>query len=131
MVLQLLALEPLLIRAIFNGDENDVREILESDSESVSYVDSDKRSPLHAAAFRGDAAIVETLITVGGARVNYKDNKWLTPLHRACAAKVGTGLVHQSKHLYFHCRPVQWWRPWSVTEPTSMPETRTGRLPSI
>ena len=88
MVLQLLALEPSLIRAIFGGDESEVREILENDSESINYVDSDKRSPLHAAAFRGDSNIVETLVTLGGARVNTKDNKWLTPLHRACAAKV-------------------------------------------
>ena len=88
MVLQLLALEPLLIRAIFTCDGAEVRDILVTDSESINYVDSDKRSPLHAAAYRGDPGIVDTLITLGGARGNTKDNKWLTPLHRACAAKV-------------------------------------------
>ena len=88
MVLQLLAMEPSLIRAIFACDGPEVRDILVTDSESINYVDSDKRSPLHAAAYRGDPGIVDTLITLGGARVNTKDNKWLTPLHRACAARV-------------------------------------------
>ena len=93
MVLQSLALEPSLIRAIFTCDGAEVRDILVTDSESINYVDSDKRSPLHAAAFRGDPGIVDTLITLGGARVNTKDNKWLTHLHRACAAKVKHFLI--------------------------------------
>jgi ankyrin repeat protein len=50
----------------------------------VSSLDSEKRSPLHAAAFMGYAEIVEVLITKGSARVNTKDNQWRTPLHRAC-----------------------------------------------
>ena len=106
MVLQLLALEPSLIRAIFGGDESEVREILENDSESINYVDSDKRSPLHAAAFRGDSNIVETLVTLGGARVNTKDNKWLTPLHRACAAKVQIKAKYSAIKIILS-RPVQ------------------------
>ena len=92
MVLQILALEPPLIKAIFSGDHNEVRSILEEgndeDGGDINYVDGDKRSPLHAAAYQGDPDIMEMLITVGGGRVNIKDNKWLTPLHRACAAKV-------------------------------------------
>ena len=93
MVLQMLALEPALIRSIFSGDSAEVRALLEEGDEGgdINYVDNDKRSPLHAAAFRGDAEIMELLITVGGGRVNIKDNKWLTPLHRACAAKVFRG----------------------------------------
>ncbi|KAI4785187.1 hypothetical protein KUCAC02_037910, partial [Chaenocephalus aceratus] len=48
--------------------------------------DSEKRTPLHAAAFLGDAEITELLI-LSGARVNAKDNMWLTPLHRAVASR--------------------------------------------
>ena len=92
MVLQILALEPALIKAIFAGDHNEVRTILDEggdgDGGDINYVDGDKRSPLHAAAYQGDPDIMEMLIRVGGGRVNIKDNKWLTPLHRACAAKV-------------------------------------------
>ena len=92
MVLQILALEPPLIKAIFAGDHNEVQSILDEGSDEdggdINYVDGDKRSPLHAAAYQGDPDIMEMLITVGGGRVNIKDNKWLTPLHRACAAKV-------------------------------------------
>ena len=51
----------------------------------MNFQDSEKRSPLHAAAFRGDACIAEALI-LNGARVNTKDAKWLTPLHRACCS---------------------------------------------
>ncbi|MGH0165406.1 UNVERIFIED_CONTAM: hypothetical protein FKN15_048721 [Acipenser sinensis] len=49
-------------------------------------MDSEKRTPLHAAAFLGDAEITELLI-LSGARVNAKDNMWLTPLHRAVASR--------------------------------------------
>ena len=42
MVLKL-ALEPSLIRAIFACDGLEVRDILVADSESINYVDSDKR----------------------------------------------------------------------------------------
>ena len=62
----------------------EVEEILDQDPEAVSSLDSEKRSPLHAAAFMGYAEIVELLITKGSARVNTKDNQWRTPLHRAC-----------------------------------------------
>eukprot|EP00064_Thunnus_orientalis_P008259 superscaffoldBa00000973_g8282 len=48
--------------------------------------DTEKRTPLHAAAFLGDAEITELLI-LSGARVNAKDNMWLTPLHRAVASR--------------------------------------------
>ena len=83
MVLQILALEPALVRAIFAGNHGEVRAILEEEDgqDDINYVDGDKRSPLHAAAYHGDPEIIEILIS-GGARVNTKDNKWLTPLHR-------------------------------------------------
>ena len=48
--------------------------------------DSEKRSPLHAAAHCGEAEIADILL-LAGARVNSKDSRWLTPLHRACASK--------------------------------------------
>ena len=77
MVLQKLALEPPLVRAIFSGDHGEVRSILEDgSSDDINYVDSDKRSALHAAAWCGDPTITEMLISQGGARVNIKDNKW-------------------------------------------------------
>ena len=92
MVLQMLSLEPALIRAIFSADPDEVRAILEEgsddDTELMNYVDNDKRSPLHAAAYRGDPDIMEILLGQPEVRVNCKDNKWLTPLHRACAARV-------------------------------------------
>ena len=83
-----------------------VEELVGSGSPDVSYMDNEKRSPLHAAAFVGNSDIVEILISKvgralvlvdyyhfgamfimmffvqGGARVNTKDNQWLTPLHR-------------------------------------------------
>ena len=84
---------------------------MEAGSPDVSYLDTEKRSPLHLAAYRGSREVVEILIVQvalhrhrhnhhhllhhllhllhqGGARVNTKDNRWLTPLHRACASKV-------------------------------------------
>ena len=90
MVLQFLALEPALIRAVFSGDPAEVRSALDEGGEAgdINYVDGDKRSALHAAAFHGDSEIMEILISEAGGRVNTKDNKWLTPLHRACAARV-------------------------------------------
>ena len=89
-MLQFLALEPALIRAVFSGDPAEVRSALDEGGEAgdINYVDADKRSALHAAAFHGDAEIMEILISEAGGRVNTKDNKWLTPLHRACAARV-------------------------------------------
>ena len=76
--------QPPLVHAIIAGNIEEVEEILEKDPEAVSSLDSEKRSPLHAAAFMGYAEIVEVLITKGSARVNTKDNQWRTPLHRAC-----------------------------------------------
>ena len=87
MFIQSLSYEPELIRSIFSGDRADVRHLLDNNAD-VNYIDTEKRSPLHAAAYKGDAEMVEMLITIGGARVNVKDNKWLTPLHRACASRV-------------------------------------------
>ena len=87
MVLQLLASEPELIRSIFSGDKADVRRLLDNNAD-VNYIDTEKRTALHAAAFKGDSDMVEMLISIGGARVNVKDDKWLTPLHRACASRV-------------------------------------------
>ena len=93
MFIQLLASEPELIRSIFSGDRADVRHLLDNNAD-VNYIDTEKRSPLHAAAYKGDAEMVEMLITIGGARVNVKDNKWLTPLHRACASRVREHCEH-------------------------------------
>ena len=42
--------------------------------EDVNSLDSERRSPLHAAAFCGEGDIAELLI-MGGARVNAKDSK--------------------------------------------------------
>ena len=50
-----------LVYAILAGNVEEVEQILEQDTESVSSLDSEKRSPLHAAAFMGYAEIVELL----------------------------------------------------------------------
>jgi len=76
--------QPPLIHAILAGNLDEVQEILDSSPDAASVLDSEKRSPLHAAAFAGYADIADLLITKGSARVNTKDNQWLTPLHRAC-----------------------------------------------
>nr|DBA20136.1 TPA: hypothetical protein GDO54_015861 [Pyxicephalus adspersus] len=63
------------------------------------HMDSEKRTPLHAAAFLGDAEIIELLI-LSGARVNAKDNMWLTPLHRAVASRSEVSVIlHISYHV--------------------------------
>uniref|UniRef100_A0A672L4G7 Ankyrin repeat domain 28 n=1 Tax=Sinocyclocheilus grahami TaxID=75366 RepID=A0A672L4G7_SINGR len=77
-------LYPSLIKAIFNGDADEVRSLIFK-KEDVNVQDCEKRTPLHAAAYLGDAEIIELLV-LSGARVNAKDNKWLTPLHRAVAS---------------------------------------------
>ncbi|GJQ85972.1 hypothetical protein Trydic_g21818 [Trypoxylus dichotomus] len=82
MVILQLEEQPPLIQAIFSGEVDTVRKLLES-KEDVNYQDFEKRSALHAAAFRGDPIITRLLID-HGARVNMKDCKWVTPLHRAC-----------------------------------------------
>ncbi|XP_065166554.1 serine/threonine-protein phosphatase 6 regulatory ankyrin repeat subunit A-like isoform X2 [Atheta coriaria] len=82
MVMLKLEEQPLLIQAIFNGELEDVRQLL-AFKPDVNYQDAEKRSPLHAAAFKGDRDLAELLL-VQGARVNTKDSSWLTPLHRAC-----------------------------------------------
>ena len=101
MVLQFLALEPALIRAVFSGDPAEVRSALDEGGEAgdINYVDGDKRSALHAAAFHGDSEIMEILISEAGGRVNTKDNKWLTPLHRACAARVSLHILYNGTFL--------------------------------
>uniref|UniRef100_A0A672L4H5 Ankyrin repeat domain 28 n=1 Tax=Sinocyclocheilus grahami TaxID=75366 RepID=A0A672L4H5_SINGR len=76
--------QPSLIKAIFNGDADEVRSLIFK-KEDVNVQDCEKRTPLHAAAYLGDAEIIELLV-LSGARVNAKDNKWLTPLHRAVAS---------------------------------------------
>ncbi|XP_016099177.1 serine/threonine-protein phosphatase 6 regulatory ankyrin repeat subunit A-like [Sinocyclocheilus grahami] len=76
--------KPSLIKAIFNGDADEVRSLIFK-KEDVNVQDCEKRTPLHAAAYLGDAEIIELLV-LSGARVNAKDNKWLTPLHRAVAS---------------------------------------------
>ncbi|XP_077446938.1 serine/threonine-protein phosphatase 6 regulatory ankyrin repeat subunit A isoform X1 [Stigmatopora argus] len=76
--------KPSLLRAIFNVDPDEVRSLIFK-KEDVNIQDTEKRTPLHAAAYLGDTEIIELLI-LSGARVNAKDNKWLTPLHRAVAS---------------------------------------------
>ncbi|CAK8693153.1 unnamed protein product [Clavelina lepadiformis] len=90
--------ENLIVQAIFNGNADEVRSLIYK-KEDVNVSDSERRTPLHAAAFLGDAEIIDLLI-LSGARINAKDSKWLTPLHRACASKsedaVNTLLKHQA-----------------------------------
>lgn len=97
-------LQPTLTQAIFSGDIQEVKQLLDNAklykqdvndlgncSQSFANVhslnsvipDAEKRSALHAAAFKCDPQLVSLLLNYG-ARVNAKDSKWLTPLHRAC-----------------------------------------------
>ncbi|KAK1797807.1 hypothetical protein P4O66_008163, partial [Electrophorus voltai] len=78
--------QPPLVQAIFSGDPDEIRMLIYK-SEDINALDTEKRTPLHAAAFLGDAEITELLILSGRARVNAKDNMWLTPLHRAVASR--------------------------------------------
>uniref|UniRef100_A0A4W4EFE0 Ankyrin repeat domain 44 n=1 Tax=Electrophorus electricus TaxID=8005 RepID=A0A4W4EFE0_ELEEL len=102
--------QPPLVQAIFSGDPDEIRMLIYK-SEDINALDTEKRTPLHAAAFLGDAEITELLILSGSvaalsslmfysvrflvsgttfprrARVNAKDNMWLTPLHRAVASR--------------------------------------------
>ena len=57
-------LQPPVIHAILNNNYDDVKSILEEDSDAASARDSEKRSPLHIAAFVGfaDNAEVKFLI---------------------------------------------------------------------
>ena len=57
-------LQPPVIHAILNNNYDDVKRILEEDSDAASARDSEKRSPLHIAAFVGfaDNAEVKFLI---------------------------------------------------------------------
>ena len=66
------------------GDENVVRELLESDSISVNDRDSLGRLPIHVAVESGATNIVSQLIKKGS-RVNAKDDRGNTPLHIAAA----------------------------------------------
>jgi len=85
MVVRQIRHEPDLIKAIFKSDLKAVSEILEDDQDSIDHRDSEKRTPLHAAAYMGDPEIVRLLIEYG-ARINVKDSQWMYPLHRACAS---------------------------------------------
>nr|XP_022904850.1 uncharacterized protein LOC111416951 isoform X2 [Onthophagus taurus] len=84
MVILQLDEQPLLIQAVFAGEIETVRKLLES-KQDVNYQDFEKRSALHASSYRGDAPMTELLIE-HGARVNTKDCRWVTPLHRACCS---------------------------------------------
>ena len=64
------------------------------------FQDSEKRSPLHAAAHCGEAEITDILL-LAGARVNTKDSRWLTPLHRACASKSEVHVRFNVLNLYY------------------------------
>lgn len=72
-----------LVQAIFSQNMDDIKRLAYSNS-AVKQIDSEKRTPLHAAAYVGNVQIMEKLIHEG-AEVNAKDARWLTPLHRACA----------------------------------------------
>ena len=74
-----------LVQAVFRGDADEVRSLIYK-KEDVNATDSERRTPLHAAAYLGDGEIVELLI-LSGAHINAKDSKWTTPLHRACASR--------------------------------------------
>lgn len=78
-----LANESEIVQAIFKQDNSELRQII-CNKGKVNHVDSERRTPLHAAAYVGNVEIMETLI-LEGAEVNSKDSRWLTPLHRACA----------------------------------------------
>ena len=82
--IQLELLQPPLVHAILSGNLEEVEQILDETLDAAASLDSEKRTPLHAAAFAGYAEVAEVLITKGSARVDAKDNQWLTPLHRAC-----------------------------------------------
>lgn len=56
--------QPSLVQAIFNGDPDEVRALIFK-KEDVNFQDSEKRTPLHAAAYLGDAEIIELLILSG------------------------------------------------------------------
>ncbi|KAL3282867.1 hypothetical protein HHI36_006026 [Cryptolaemus montrouzieri] len=83
MVILQLHEQPSLIQAIFGGDLDGTRQLLNSTID-VNLQDSEKRTALHAAAFKADVGITAALLEAG-ARVNAKDAKWITPLHRACS----------------------------------------------
>ena len=52
-----------------------VEELVSGGSPDISYMDNDKRSPLHAAAFVGNCEIVEILIEhVSNGRTSEKQN---------------------------------------------------------
>ena len=88
--------EPAIVQAIFNGDVEEVRSLIYK-KEDVNFLDSERRSPLHAAAYLGDSEMINLLI-LSGARINAKDSKWLTPLHRACASRSDEAVSALLKH---------------------------------
>ena len=125
-------MQPILIRAIFSGDPDEVERIVEDDPSEVHKLDEEKRSPLHAAAFMGDASVVRTLLGLGKARVEIKDNRWLTPLHRACRAGAEVREAKSSIFFYYFSPYLVVVDSWpsgccSATTRTRTRATRTGR----
>ncbi|XP_037120503.1 serine/threonine-protein phosphatase 6 regulatory ankyrin repeat subunit A isoform X3 [Syngnathus acus] len=105
--------KPSLLRAIFNVDPEEVRALIFK-KEDVNIQDTEKRTPLHAAAYLGDTEIIELLI-LSGARVNAKDNKWLTPLHRAVASCSEDAVAVLLKHSAdVNARDKNWQTPLHV-----------------
>uniref|UniRef100_A0A8C7ZSM1 Serine/threonine-protein phosphatase 6 regulatory ankyrin repeat subunit A n=1 Tax=Oryzias sinensis TaxID=183150 RepID=A0A8C7ZSM1_9TELE len=105
--------KPHLLKAIFSVDPDEVRSLIFK-KEDVNIQDSEKRTPLHAAAYLGDAEIIELLI-LSGARVNAKDNKWLTPLHRAVASCCEDAVAVLLKHSAdVNARDKNWQTPLHV-----------------
>ena len=55
-----MSLQPPLLQYIMLKNFDNVRGILENDATSASLLDSDKKTPLHAAAFAGTKEIAGT-----------------------------------------------------------------------
>ena len=112
-ILSNLSDESSIVQAIFHGDLEEVRSLIYK-KEDVNSIDSERRTPLHAAAYLGDSEMINLLI-LSGARINAKDTKWLTPLHRACASRseeaVSTLLKHQAD---VNARDKSWQSPLHV-----------------
>lgn len=103
----------ILVQAVFRGDADEVRSLIYK-KEEVNATDSERRTPLHAAAYLGDGEIVELLI-LSGAHINAKDAKWTTPLHRACASRAGEAVKILLKHQAdVNARDKSWQSPLHV-----------------
>ena len=71
-----------LNRAVYHGNLNQARELLDRDSSLVDGRDDLGRTPLHYAAWRGQREMAELLIAKG-ADLNSKTDRGHTPLYLA------------------------------------------------